>query len=182
MGNILIISSSVRRDRKSHRVALWLKNYLTTNGHSGVGIADLKEYNFPLFDERLSYQKSPTDAMLDFAGKVKEADGVIIVTPEYNGSYPASLKNVIDLLGDEWNKKPVAMATVSEGSFGGSRVIVPLQFTLWKLGALTVPTVFQVPEVGKAFDENGVPSDKTAVEKRTAMFINDFLGNIRTTS
>ena len=97
------------------------------------------------------------------------------MTPEYNGSYPASLKNVIDLLGDEWHRKPVAMATVSEGSFGGSRVMIPLQFTLWKMGALTVPSVFQVPDVGKAFDENGIPANKPAMEKRTGKFIKELL-------
>jgi NAD(P)H-dependent FMN reductase len=175
MENIVIISSSVRRGRKSHRVALWLKNYLVLNGHPGAEIADLKEYNFPLFDERLSYQEKPSGAVLDFAGKIKDASGVIIVTPEYNGSYPASLKNVIDLLGEEWHRKPVAMATVSEGIFGGSRVIIPLQFTLWKMGALTVPSVFQVPDVSNAFDENGNPADKSAIEKRTGKFIKELL-------
>jgi NAD(P)H-dependent FMN reductase len=178
MEKIVIISSSVRRGRKSHRVALWFKRYLVENGHPDAEIADLLEYNFPLFDERLSFQEKPSEAMLDFAGKIRNADGVIIVTPEYNGGFPGSLKNVIDLLGEEWNRKTVAIATVSEGSFGGSRVIIPLQFTLWKMGALTVPSVFQVPKVDEAFDENGNPTDKAAIEKRTAKFVQELLWSI----
>lgn len=175
MEKIVIISSSVRRGRKSHRVALWLSRYLIEYVHTGVDIADLMEYNFPLFDERLVLQENPSEAVLDFAGKIRNADGVIIVTPEYNGSYPASLKNVIDLLNEEWHRKPVAIATVSEGSFGGSRVIIPLQFTLWKMGALTVPSIFQVPKVGEAFDIDGNPNDKPLIEKKTATFIQELL-------
>jgi len=104
--HIEILSASVRRERKSHQVALYFKDYLESNLLSTVGILDLKEYNFPLFDERLQFQASPTPKMIDFAEKIKAADGVIIVTPEYNGGYPASLKNAIDLLHPEWHRKP----------------------------------------------------------------------------
>ena len=97
MPHISIISSSVRTGRNSHRVALYFKNYLESNKFATAEILDLNTYNFPLFDERLRFQKKPSAAMLDFAEKIKFADGVLMVTPEYNGGYPASLKNVIDL-------------------------------------------------------------------------------------
>jgi NAD(P)H-dependent FMN reductase len=175
MDKIAIISSSVRRGRKSHRVALFFKRYLEDKGYSEAEILDLREYNFPLFDERLRFQDEPSAAMLDFAGKIREAAGVIIVVPEYNAGYPASLKNVIDLLDDEWYRKPVAISTVSEGSFGGSRVIISLQFILWKMHAWTVPATFQVPNVGDAFDEEGNPNDISVIEKRTTKFILELL-------
>ena len=82
---------------------------------------------------------------------------MIIIAPEYNGGYPASLKNVIDLLTDEWRKKPVAISTVSDGSFGGTQVITALQFSLWKIRAWTVPAMFPVPKVMETFDEEGNP-------------------------
>ncbi|MFM6924250.1 MAG: NADPH-dependent FMN reductase [Ferruginibacter sp.] len=173
MPTIAIISSSVRTGRASHRVALYFKNYLETNELATAELLDLDEYRFPVFDERLKFQKDPSAAMLDFAGKIKHADGVIIVTPEYNGGYPASLKNVVDLLYDEWYRKPVAISTVSNGIFGGSQVITSLQFTLWKIRAWTVPAMFPVPKVQEAFDENGNPADKAATDKRAAGFINE---------
>lgn len=175
MPNISIISSSVRTGRKSHRVALYFKNFLEENKLASVEILDLETYAFPLFDERLRLQPAPEPGVLEFAGKIQATDGVIIVTPEYNGGYPASLKNVIDLLYNEWYHKPLAISTVSDGIFGGTQVITSLQFTLWKIRAWTVPAMFPVPKVDEAFDENGIPSDKAGTDKRASLFIKELL-------
>jgi len=172
---IAIISSSIRTGRKSHRVALYFKNYLETNNLATVELLDLNEYKFPLFEERLFMQKDPPEAALDFAARIKSTDAVLIVTPEYNGGYPASLKNAIDLLYDEWHRKPIAISTVSDGIFGGTQVITSLQFSLWKIRAWTVPAMFPVPKAQDAFDENGNPADKAATDKRASVFISELL-------
>lgn len=175
MPTIVIISASVRTGRNSHRVALYFKNYLEENELAVVEILDLQKYNFPLFDERLRFQKSPSAITVGFAEKIKSADGVLIVTPEYNGGYPASLKNVTDLLYDEWYRKPTAISTVSGGPFGGTQVITSIQFSLWKMRAWTVPAMFPVVKVQEAFNEQGNPTDKTATDKRAAIFVKEFL-------
>jgi NAD(P)H-dependent FMN reductase len=175
MKTISIISPSVRRGRNSHRVALFLKHYIEENNLAKADIIDLKEYNFPLFDERLKYQENPSKEVLQFAEKIRSADGVIIVAPEYNGGYTASLKNVIDLLTSEWQRKPVAITTVSDGHFGGSQVITSLQFVLWKMRAWVAPARFPVTYVGKTFNENGVPADREETDKRAASFISELL-------
>lgn len=182
MKKIAIISPSVRQGRKSHRVALWFRRYLEQNNLAEAEIIDLAEYKFPLFEERLKLQQNPLPEAAELAGRIRSADGVIIVTPEYNGGYPASLKNVIDLLTDEWRRKPVAISTVSDGPFGGTQVITSLQFTLWKMGALTVPAMFPVPRVDTAFSEEGIPSDPEAYEKRTARFTGALLWHIEARS
>jgi len=178
MNRIAIISASVRSGRLSHRVALYFKRYLEENNLASPEILDLKEYNFPVFDERLRLQKEPSPAAMEFAAKIKSADGVIIVTPEYNGGYPASLKNAIDLLYDEWYHKPVAISTVSDGNFGGSQVLISVQFTLWKMKARTITALFPVPRVMDSFDENGIPSDINSTGKRAANFIRELLSSI----
>jgi len=175
MKTIAIISSSVRRGRNSHRIALYFKQYIEENKIASPEILDLKEYNFPLFDERLRHQPDPAPEVLRFAEKIRSADGVIIVTPEYNGGYPASLKNVIDLLTDQWRRKPVAISTVSDSIFGGTQVITSLQFSLWKLRAWTVPAMYPVPSVIKTFDEAGMPADRAAADKRAASFIGELM-------
>ena len=175
MPHIEIISASVRKGRNSHRTALYFKNFIETAGLASVGILDLMEYNFPVFEERLRLIDHPTEGMLDFAGKVKSADGIIVVTPEYNGGYPASLKNVVDLLYDEWHRKPIAISTNSAGPFGGSQVITSIQFSLWKIGAWTVPAMFPVAKVQETFDENGTPSDQAATDKRASAFVKELL-------
>ncbi|MCX6230300.1 MAG: NAD(P)H-dependent oxidoreductase [Bacteroidetes bacterium] len=173
--HIAIISSSIRMGRNSHRIALYFEKYLKENNWATVEVLDLMEYNFPLFEERLKYQTTPMAKAVDFGGKIKSADGVIIVTPEYNGGYPASLKNVIDLLYDEWQRKPVAISTVSDGNFGGSQVITSLQFILWKIKAWTVNAMFPVPNVTDTFNEAGIPHDKSGTDKRAATFIKELL-------
>lgn len=175
MFHIPIISSSVRNERISHRVALYFKNYLEGNNIATTEILDLNLYSFPLFDERMRYQNSPSEKIVEFAEKIKSSDGIIIVTPEYNGGYPASIKNAIDLLYAEWYHKPVAISTVSDGSFGGSQVITSLQFVLWKIRALTVTAMFPVPEAQNAFDETGVPVEKEKTDKRASNFIKELL-------
>ena len=180
MVHFAIISSSIRKGRYSHRVALYFSKYLEENNLASAEILDLDKYNFPLFDERLRLQKDPHKGALDFSEKIKNSDGVIIVTPEYNGGYPASLKNVIDLLYDEWHHKPVAISTVSDGNFGGSQVITSLQFTLWKIHTWTVPVTFPVPRVKEVFDEMGNPYDRTVTDKRAARFIKEMLRFIKT--
>jgi NAD(P)H-dependent FMN reductase len=175
MNHIVIISASVRVKRSSDRVALYLKNFIEENKLAEAEILDLDAYQFPLFNERLKFQTNPSAQTIEFSAKVRFAAGVIIVTPEYNGGYPASLKNVVDLLTDEWKRKPVAISTVSSGAFGGTQVITSLQFTLWKMGAWTVPAMFPVPKVQEAYDEKGIPSDKVATDKRALGFVKELL-------
>lgn len=175
MPTIAILSASVRQGRQSHRVALYFQKYIEENKLASVEMLDLNEYQFPVFNERLKYQTSPLPSVLAFAARIRSADGVIIVTPEYNGGYPASLKNVTDLLYDEWHRKPIAISTVSNGSFGGTQVITSLQFSLWKIRAWTVPAMFPVPKVGDNFDESGNAIDKAGTDKRAQGFLNELL-------
>ncbi|HLO53726.1 MAG TPA: NADPH-dependent FMN reductase [Saprospiraceae bacterium] len=175
MRHISIISSSVREGRKSHNLALYFKNYLTEHKLASTEIIDLKTYNFPIFGGTLKTMDEPSKKVMEYAAKIKSSDGIIIVTPEYNGGYPASLKNAIDLLYDEWRHKPIGIATVSSGPFGGSQAVMSLQFTLWKMMAWTIPAMFSVPSVDKAYDENGKALDKANSDKFAAVFIKELL-------
>lgn len=179
--DILIISSSVRTGRNSHRVALFFEKFINQRQDVNVEILDLDVYQFPVFDERLRNIKEPSPEMIEYASKVKHADGILIVTPEYNGGYPASLKNAIDLLYVEWKRKPVALASVSSGNFGGSQVMTSLSFSLWKIGVLLVPAMFQVAKVQENYNEKGEPKDKEATEKAAAKFVNELIWCVEAT-
>lgn len=175
MPRISIISASVRSGRNSHRVALYFEKYLKDNNLAETQMLDLMEYNFPIFEERLQFQASPLLRTLEFAEKIKDSEGIIIVTPEYNGGYPASLKNAIDLLLEEWRHKPIAIATVSSGPFAGSQCLISLQFTLWKIKAWTITEMFSVAKVQDNYDEKGNAVDKEATDKLAATFIKELL-------
>ena len=172
---IRIISSSIRKGRNSHRVALFFQQFINDDGRATAEIIELQHYNFPIFEERLQYLDNAPADVRQFAEQVRSADGILIVTPEYNGGYPASLKNAIDLLYPEWKRKPIALATVSDGPFAGTQVMTSLLFSLWKIGALMVPAMYAVPKVTEAYDENGNATDAAGTGKRAKRFIDELL-------
>jgi NAD(P)H-dependent FMN reductase len=174
MYHIAIISASVRVGRQSHKVSVFFKKFLEEKQLATVDMIDLMEYQFPVFEERLSKIKEPSAAMTDFANRVKAADGIIIVTPEYNGGYPASLKNVVDLLYAEWKRKPISLASVSNGQYAGSQVLTSLSFSLIKIGATVVPLMYRVADVQDVYDDNGNANDPK-IQKIAKSFIDELL-------
>jgi NAD(P)H-dependent FMN reductase len=178
MYNITIISSSVRTGRKSHAVALYFQHYLNENRLANVEVLDLASYNFPIFEERLQNQTNPSLVSLEFKNKIISSDGVIIVSPEYNGSIPSSLKNSIDLLYEEWHRKPIAFSTVSSGNFGGLQALTHLQFIFWKLRAWTFTANFPVSKVQEKFNDFGVATNKKETDEFAEIFIEEFFNCI----
>lgn len=127
--NIKIIIGSIRENRFGDKPAKWIFEIAKKMPEISVEILDLKDYLLPIFSETISpsyvkgkYAKKETNL---WAKKIAEADGFIMVTPEYNHGYPPSLKNNIDYLYKEWNQKPVAF--VAYGSVGGSRAVEQLR-------------------------------------------------------
>lgn len=175
MQQILIISSSIRTGRKSDRVALYLMHQINSRNDATATIIDLHEYNLPLFHERFSNLPSPPENVIRLADGIESSHSIILVTPEYNGGYPAALKNMIDVFFKEWKRKPVAFATVSAGPFAGMNVITSIQFVMWKLGACTIPAMFPVPNVEQTFDENGLAYDAEKTNKRAEAFIDEII-------
>jgi NAD(P)H-dependent FMN reductase len=175
MFHIAIISSSVRIGRQSHRVAHFFDNYIKDHNLATSEILDLKVFNFPVEEERLMYQPAPSPEAKMFSEKVSGADAVIIVTPEYNSGYPASIKNAIDLLIKEWYHKPIGLVSVSSGNFGGVNCIALLQNVLLKIKAVPVTATFPVPNVQTSFSEDGIPVDKDATNKRADVFLKEVL-------
>lgn len=173
MPHFALISASVRTGRKSHRVALHLQSTLLESDNT-VDLLDLQALDLPLFHERLKFMTEPPAVLTDLSERIRKADGVIIVTPEYNGSFPASLKNLIDVFNEEWKGKPVGLCACSGGAFGGAQVMVELLFPLWKLKAWLVPSSFQVPKVQEQFNEDGTPNgDAEGWARRTKAFLDE---------
>ena len=179
MLNIIIISASIRTGRKSHNVALYLEHFIKLNYTVHVELLDLKHYAFPLFEDRLDCQAKPSLNALEFKNKIIHADGVIIVSPEYNAGIPASLKNVIDLLYDEWQDKTIAFSTVSSGELGGNQALTHLEFVFNKIGADVDATNFPVSVVQDVFDSFGVPTHKKRTDKLAKVFIDEFIKCIK---
>ena len=175
MFHISIISGSVRINRQSHKVALFFERYIKKNNLAEVEILDLKAYNFPLLEERLMYNKNAGPDQKEFSDKIKKSDAVILISPEYNGGYPAAVKNAIDMLVKEWYHKPIGIVTVSSGGFGGVNAMALLQTVLLKIKAVPVTGTFPVTNIDTSFDDDGVPLEKDKTEKRAKAFMDEVL-------
>jgi NAD(P)H-dependent FMN reductase len=128
MLKIKVIVGSVRNQRFADQPAKWITEKAKAKGLD-VEILDLKDYPLPFFDEAVSpsYIKEPyaNPVVQKWTAKIAEADGFIMTAAEYNHGYTAVLKNAIDYVGHEWNKKAVAF--VGYGSVGGARSIEQLR-------------------------------------------------------
>src|SRR5436853_2326444 len=104
----------------------------------------------------------PGETMTDpeFAKKMTRADGLAIVTPEYNHGYPGLLKHALDMCLEEYIHKVVAICGVSAGPFGGSRVIEQMVQVVRELGLAVTFTDLNFSRVGDAFDESGNLKDE----------------------
>jgi NAD(P)H-dependent FMN reductase len=118
--------------------------------------------------------KDPT-----FAEKMTRADGLVLVTPEYNRALPGLLKHVLDTCLKEYVHKAVGLVGVSAGSFGGVRAIENSLSTLRELGLVTIFWDVNVGPVGKFFDESGKLLDPALV-RRTDKFLKELVWMSRT--
>ncbi len=127
--NIKIITGSTREGRFSDKAAAWISDELAKQDHLSVEILDLRDYEMPLFNEKItpSSKTEPyqNEAVKRFTSKINESDAFIIVAPEYNHSVPGVLKNALDWVYQEWHKKPVAF--IGYGTAGGARSIEHLR-------------------------------------------------------
>jgi len=109
-----------------------------------------------------------------FARSMKEADGLVIVSPEYNHSFPGLLKHVLDSCLREYIHKAAGIVGVSAGPFGGVRVIESLLPVLRELGLATIFADVNFGSVGKVFDDKGGLLDQAFV-RRTDKFLNELI-------
>jgi NAD(P)H-dependent FMN reductase len=112
------------------------------------------------------------EALETLAEQIRAADGVVVVTGEYNHSPPPALVNLLDHFLEEWFWRPSAIVSYSAGSFGGVRAASHLRDMLAELGMPSIPSAMPVPAVQDAFDDEGVPHDP-AWRRRASRFLDE---------
>jgi NAD(P)H-dependent FMN reductase len=141
-----IIAASTRPGRRGIAVARWLQQLARAHGGFDVELVDLAEVALPVFDEpnhpRLrQYVHQHTK---DWSATVDRADAYVFVFPEYNHSFPASLKNALDYLSAEWADKPAGLVTYG-GVSAGLRAAAALKPVLAALRVVPVVEAVSVP-------------------------------------
>ena len=159
--NILVFYGSVRQHRQGIKAAKFVINELTARGHSAE-LIDALEYNFPLLDKMYKeYEKGTApEKMESLAAKIKKTDAFVVVSGEYNHSIPPALSNLMDHFLDEYFFRPSAIVSYSAGQFGGVRAAMQLRAFLAEIGTVSIPSLFPIPKVQDAFDEEGKPTNE----------------------
>ena len=171
---IPVIAGSTRRDRQSIKVARFIESKLRQREGVETELLDLLAYNFPIMEERLHRRDDPPPGLREYGAKIARADSLVIVSPEYNNGYPGVLKNALDYLLPEYERKPIGIVTVSAGGFGGLTCLAQLRLVAIGMGAFPIPESLPVSRVQQSFNEDGTPNDP-AYEKRAKDFIDDLL-------
>ena len=136
-----IIIGSSRPGRVSDRVAKWVAKEAANLENTDTELVDLADYDMPLFNEAISPRYNPeyqpTATVQKWLSKLAQADAYAFVTPEYNHSIPAVLKNALDYVKHEFTHRPAAI--VSHGGVGGARATEHLKNVLSEVGLIVIP-------------------------------------------
>lgn len=163
---IAILSGSARKDNNTKRVSEVITKHLKDQGVQII-LLDVGELNLPIYSETQDLEEARK-----FCAAIEKSDSLIVVTPEYHGSFSGVVKNAIDYLSEdtELKAKPVGLVGVSSGR-GGTRPLSHLRDVFRALDAVVIPTQIAVIGAGKAIENEAFvdPSNK----KRLDEFINE---------
>jgi chromate reductase len=173
---ILVFAGSIRNDSYHRKLAFRAAQALAGSG-ADVTFADLRDYPMPLYDGDLEVAQGLPDRAKAFKELLRRRDAFVIASPEYNGSFPALLKNAID-----WASRPepgeghlavfrgktAALLAASPGMGGGRRGLRHLRELLEMMGVKVIASQVAVPRVQEAFDAEGNlvrPADAAALNR-----------------
>ena len=149
---IVSLAGSARRESLNKRLARVAAARVSALGGEGVFL-DLADYRMPLYDGDYETANGVPDPAHALGEQVAAADGLMIVSPEYNGAYPALLKNTIDWLTRIDRRiwvRPTALLSASPGPGGGRRGLAVLRLALGHLRVPLLDRQFSLPSAGEA--------------------------------
>lgn len=171
---LAIILGSTRQGRLGARIATWVMQTASAM-NADTELLDLKEIQLPFYDE----PKTPDDlggkyshpAAQLWHDKIKAADRIIFITPEYNHSYPGVLKNAVDHLAGVWKNKPYLIVSYSAGAWAGVRAAMQLRALLDYMG-LTCRGELNLPQADQHITPDGVLTDQTLAARLQKLLAN----------
>jgi NAD(P)H-dependent FMN reductase len=159
---LLVVIATTRPIAAGRSVGAWVGSRAETDGRFAVDVVDLRELALPLLDEphHPKLRRYEHDHTHGWSARVDAADAFVFVTPEYNHSFTAPLKNALDYLNAEWAHKPVGLVSYG-GLSGGSRAVTALEPVLSNLALLTVQANVEIAWVAEHLvDDVFQPTDR----------------------
>lgn len=147
MSKIAVIMGSTRPKRFCEYPTQWIVDEARKRPRVNVDVLDLRDFPLPFYQEPVSPANNKgiyaSEVAFSWAKRIADADGFIIVTPEYNHSFPAVLKNALDHAYHEWSNKPVAF--VGYGGLGGARAVEQLRLVAVELQMAPIKNAVHIP-------------------------------------
>lgn len=166
---IPVILGTVRKGRASENVAKFILGEVQKREGVETELIDISDLSFPVDDAGEQIKDTR------FSETCARADGLVIVTPEYNHGYPGMLKHVLDSNLKEYIHKAVGVCGVSAGGFGGTRVIEAFLPVLRELGLVTIFWDGNFSGAQKLFDAQGKILDEATHVKRIDKFLSELI-------
>jgi len=159
---IKVILGTTRQRRFGDKPAHWMADEARALPDVEVELLDLRDFPLPFFDEPMSPMWGngayTNEAVQRWADRIADADGFVMIAPEYNHGYPAVLKNAIDSIYPEWVRKPVGF--VSYGSMGGARAVEQLRQVAIEMQMWPIRSAIHIPvDVYRAVMSETVPAN-----------------------
>ena len=173
---ILVFYGSYRSDRMGIRLAEFVIERLRRRGEV-VELIDAKAVNLPILDRM--YKEFPPGAAPEqlhrLAGKIRDADGFVFITGEYNWGVQPGLKNLTDHFLEEWFWRPAAIVSYSAGRLSGARASTAWHGTLSEMGMVVVSSTIGVGPIAQTLSEAGEPIGEggKALERSFPRFADD---------
>jgi NAD(P)H-dependent FMN reductase len=164
-----ILLGTNRQGRQSENVAKWLFGKMNEREDVETKYFDVQDFDLPKDD----YGQALKDDFPEWRDAIIKADGLVVVTPEYNHGYPGILKSVLDLLLKEYIHKAVGLVGVSASPWGGTRVVEACLPMVRELGLAVTFTDLNFPQVQNKFDENG-----NLLDEKYNKFVSGFLDEL----
>ena len=156
--NLTLMGGSLRPESLNGRLLGHLAREAAARGHEVAAFSG-RALAMPLYAEGAP---APAEA-LALQEALLGAQGLVLVSPEYNAGIPGHLKNAVDWLStlkpSPWPGLPVLLCAASPGAFGGARGLMAWRATLANMGALALPEVLTVPHADQQLEADGAPSD-----------------------
>ncbi len=169
---IVIISGSPRGNSLTHRMALHLQKALESSERQ-TEVIDLRHVEMPQLQAVFTSAETAPEPYKEVTAAMFSADAFVLVTPEYNGSYSAALKNLLDHFPKQ-HRKVFGIVTASPGALGGIRAALQLQELIYALFGIGSPYMLVTPQVDKKFDIEGNLLDES-FQKSVDVFVNEFI-------
>jgi len=155
---ILVLYGSYRSDRMGIRLAQFVIEGLRKRGDD-VELIDAKAVGLPMLDRM--YKEHPKGeappALEKLAGQIRDADGFVFITGEYNWGIQPGLKNLTDHFLEEWFWRPAAIASYSAGRFSGARAATAWHGTLSEMGMVVISSTIAAGPIAQTLSETGEP-------------------------